>query len=406
MSAAPAAGPHRDAPRDAAWLAWSTLACSLLLVLVAAGMLLVVDRAATYDYAGVFLVNAPVLATVGALVAARRPNHPIGWLFTGIGLAWSVALVLGGYAAAALSDQGLPAGAVAAWVAEELRLATLGALALALLLFPTGRLPSRRWRVVLWLWVIGLVALMANEGLTPGRGEHLLGYENPFGLAGFSGPLGGLGVLETAFFLAELAAVLSLVVRLRRARGVERQQLKWFVYAAVLAVVVLVAANVLLPELMEHGPLGNLLWGAVPVSLAVAVAVAVLRYRLYDIDRLVNRTLVYGLLTAVLGAVYAGVVLVFGQMFGGIGGRPPTWVVAGATLSVWALFRPVRGRIQAVVDRRFNRRKYDAAKTVEAFSARLRDEIELDTLSAELLAVVDQTVQPAKASLWLRPPTR
>jgi hypothetical protein len=176
----------------------------------------------------------------------------------------------------------------AAWVAEELRLAVLGALVLALLLFPTGRLPSRRWRVVLWLGVIGLVALMANEGLTPGRGEHLLGYENPFGLAGRSGLLGGFSVLATAFFLAELAAVLSLMVRLRRARGVERQQLKWFVYAAVLAVVVLVLANVLLPDLMEHGPLGHLLWGAVPVSLAVAVAVAVLRYRLYDIDQLVN----------------------------------------------------------------------------------------------------------------------
>jgi hypothetical protein len=278
----------------------------------------------------------------------------------------------------------------------------LGALVLALLLFPTGRLPSKRWRVVLWLGIIGLVALMADEGLTPGRGEHLLGYENPFGLAGFSGLLGGLGVLAAAFGLAELAAVLSLIVRLRRARGVERQQLKWFVYAAVLAVVVLVAANVLLPDLMEHGLLGHLLWGSVPVSLAVAVAVAVLRYRLYDIDRLVNRTLVYGLLTAFLGAVYAGVVLVLGQVFGGIGANPPSWAIASATLAAAALFQPARRRIQQAVDRRFNRRKYDAAKTVEAFSTRLRNEIDLDTLSAELLTVVDQTMQPRQAWLWLR----
>jgi hypothetical protein len=213
-------------------------------------------------------------------------------------------------------------------------------------------------------------------------------------------------VLDTAFGLAELAAVLSLVVRLRRSQGVERQQLKWFVYAAVLGVVVLVAANLLVPELMEHGPLGNLLWGSVPVGLAVAVAVAVLRYRLYNIDRLVNRTLVYGLLTAILALLYAGAVLLLGQLFGGVGGNPPSWAVAGATLAVAALFQPARRRLQAAVDRRFNRRRYDAAKTIEAFSARLRDEVDLDTLSAELLAVVDQTMQPTKASLWLRSPTR
>jgi hypothetical protein len=403
MSAAPPAGPRGAAPPGAAWLAWSALGCSLLFILVGAGMLLV-ERAATYDYAAFLLVGAPVLATVGALVAARRPDHPIGWLFTGIGLVWSVQLVVGSYAVAALSDEALPAGAVAAWAAEELRLATLGALVLVLLLFPTGRLPSRRWRGVLWLWIIGLASLMAYEGLTPGRGEHLLGYENPFGLARLSGLLNGLSVLAAAFGLAELAAVLSLVVRLRRARGVERQQLKWFVYAAVLAVVVLVAANVLVPDLMEHGPLGTILWGAVPVSLAVAVAVAVLRYRLYDIDRLVNRTLVYGLLTAILAVVYVGIVLALGQVFGGVGGNPPTWAVAGATLAVAALFQPARRRVQAVVDRRFDRRRYDAAKTVEAFSARLRDEVDLDTLSEELLAVVDQTMQPTRMSLWLRLP--
>jgi uncharacterized membrane protein YbhN (UPF0104 family) len=138
----------------------------------------------------------------------------------------------------------------------------------------------------------------------------------------------------------------------------------------------------------------------------VAAGIAILRYRLYDIDRLINRTLVYGLLTALLGAVYAAVVLVLGQGFGGVGGQPPSWAVAGATLTVAALFQPARRRIQTAVDRRFNRRKYDAAKTVEAFSARLREEIDLDTLLAELLAVVNQTMQPRKASLWLRSPTR
>jgi hypothetical protein len=135
----------------------------------------------------------------------------------------------------------------------------------------------------------------------------------------------------------------------------------------------------------------------------VAVGIAILRYRLYDIDRLINRTLVYGSLTAILGLGYAGIVLLLGQVFGGVGGNPPSWVVAGATLTVAALFQPARRRIQAVVDRRFNRRKFDAAKTVEAFSVRLRDEVDLDALTAELLVVVNQTIQPTRASLWLRP---
>jgi hypothetical protein len=146
---------------------------------------------------------------------------------------------------------------------------------------------------------------------------------------------------------------------------------------------------------------GLFVWG-----IPVAIGIAILRYRLYDIDRLINRTLVYGLLSALLGLIYAGVVLVVGQLFGGISTEPPSWAIAGATLAVAALFQPARGRIQRAVDRRFDRRKYDAAKTIEAFSARLREELDLDTLSAELLAVVDQTVQPAKTSLWLRPPTQ
>jgi hypothetical protein len=202
--------------------------------------------------------------------------------------------------------------------------------------------------------------------------------------------------------MAELAAVLSLVLRLRRARGVERQQLKWFVYAAVLAVVVLVLANLLFYDLMEHGPLGNLLWGAAPVSLAVAVAVAVLRYRLYEIDRLVNRTLVYGLVTALLAGVYAGGVFLLGRLLDPADGQSEL-AVAASTLAVAGLFQPARRRVQQAVDRRFDRRRYDAARTVEGFSARLRDELDLDTLSSELLAVVDRTVQPAGVSLWPRP---
>jgi uncharacterized membrane protein YbhN (UPF0104 family) len=151
--------------------------------------------------------------------------------------------------------------------------------------------------------------------------------------------------------------------------------------------------------------LGNLPWVMV-IALPVAVGIAILRYRLYDIDRLINRTLVYGLLTAILGLGYAGIVLLLGQVFGGVGGNPPSWAVAGATLAVAALFQPARRHIQAAVDRRFNRRKYNAAKTVDAFRARLRDEVDLDALSFELMAVVDQTMQPSQSSLWLRPSTQ
>jgi hypothetical protein len=193
------------------------------------------------------------------------------------------------------------------------------------------------------------------------------------------------------------AAFGSLVLRFRRSRGEERQQLKWFTYAAALLPLTAVLAGVL------AAPLDNLAFAVLTVCLPVASGIAILRYRLYDIDRLINRTLVYGLLTALLAGIYAGAVLVLGQLFGGVGGDPPSWVVAGATLAVAALFQPARRRIQQVVDRRFNRRKFDAAKTVEAFSVRLRDEVDLDALTAELLVVVDQTIQPTRASLWLRP---
>jgi hypothetical protein len=178
---------------------------------------------------------------------------------------------------------------------------------------------------------------------------------------------------------------------------VQRQQLKWFVYAGVLLLPTIPVGTYL------PGPIGDPLWGLLTAFVPVAAGIAILRHRLYDIDRLINHTLVYGLLTAILGLGYAATVLVLGQLFGGVAGNPPSWAVAGATLAVAALFQPARRRIQAVVDRRFNRRKYDAARTVEAFSARLRDEVDLDALSAELLAVVDQTMQPTTASLWLRP---
>jgi hypothetical protein len=207
--------------------------------------------------------------------------------------------------------------------------------------------------------------------------------------------LAGIGVAALAPFL-----------RYRRAGYQQRQQLKWVAFSVavgILSGLVSLVLGRLLPGVEVIGALGGLgFFGGIAVGIPLAVAVAILRHRLYDIDRLINRTLVYGLLTALLAGVYAGAVLILGQVFGGVGGDPPSWAVAGATLAVAALFQPARRRIQAVVDRRFNRRKYDAARTVEALSARLRDEIDLAALSAELLAVADQTMQPTMATVWLR----
>jgi hypothetical protein len=195
--------------------------------------------------------------------------------------------------------------------------------------------------------------------------------------------------------LLAVVAFVSLVIRFRRSRGEERQQLKWFTYAGALLPLAVLGDFV-------PAPLGNLLFTAPIVFLPVAAGIAILRYRLYDIDRIINRTLVYGLLTAVLGLCYAAGSLVF-VLVAGVGSDPPSWLVAGATLAAAAIFRPARHRIQAAVDRRFNRRKYHAATTIQAFTTRLREQVDLDSLSTELLAVVDQTMEPTQVSLWLRP---
>jgi hypothetical protein len=222
--------------------------------------------------------------------------------------------------------------------------------------------------------------------------------DNPIGVAAVENPEENTVGPALILLLGVLAAAAfgSLVLRFRRSRGEERQQLKWFTYAA--ALVPLAVLDQFLPA-----PVHSLAFAVPVVFLPIAAGIAILPHRLYDIDRLINRTLVYGLLTVLLGSVYAGAVLVLGPVFGGVERDPPSWVVAGATLAVAALFQPARRRIQAVVDHRFNRRKYDAAKTVEGFSVRLRDEVNLDVLSAELLAVIDQTMEPIRVSLWLRP---
>jgi hypothetical protein len=263
------------------------------------------------------------------------------------------------------------------------------------LLFPDGRPPSPAWRPVAWLAVAGTVAAVALAAAQPTielDDGHVV--DNPIGVAGIADPEDG--VLNLLLGLLVVAAVMSLAVRFRRSQGDERLQLKWFTYAAALLPLILLGD--LLPDAAS-----SVLFAVGISLLPVAAGIAVLRYRLYEIDRLINRTLVYGLLTALLAGVYAGLVVLLGRLFGELGGRPPSWAVAGATLAVATLFQPARRRIQQAVDRRFNRRRYDAARTVEVFSARLRGQVDLATLSSELLAVVNQTVQPTSAALWLRP---
>jgi hypothetical protein len=342
---------------------------------------------------------------VGAVIVVHRPGNAVGWIFSAIGLLSSTGVLAMEYAEYAYVTRPgwLPGAALAAWFQWWWLPLLALVFVFTLLLFPDGRLLSARWRPVAVVAAVAIGAVIVLAALQPSLRLQNEDYtvRNPLGVAGVPHPEeGALGAALFGLFLAcTIAAVASVVLRFRRSRGVERQQLKWFTYAAALMVVSFLLTEFLVPQ----GEVNDALFGAGIALVPIAAGIAILRHRLYDIDRLINRTLVYGLLTALLGLGYAGVVLLLGQLFGGVTDQPPSWAVAGATLAVAALFQPARRRIQAVVDRRFNRRKYNAAKTVEAFSRRLREEVDLDALTAELLAVVDQAMQPTKASLWLRP---
>jgi hypothetical protein len=355
-----------------------------------------------------FVLATLSATTVGALLASRRPRHPVGWLLLGLGLPVALSGVATGYANYGLMARpgSLPA---ADWAAVYHGVSILGALTclqFVLLLTPTGSLPSPRWRW--WAWFLGGAAVVALVS------SLLLPLDPPYqavpsrlvvpALAGLLRPVGGVAWILTA--LGPPVAAASLLLRFRRARGVERQQLRWLALAAALAaaVVVVTALALALGLVGDSGDELLLGWvSAVVLGLMpLATGAAILRYRLYDLDRIVSRTLAYGLLTLLLGGGYALVVLGLGQLLG----RGSSLVVAGATLAVAAVFRPARRRVQRVVDRRFNRRRYDAARTIQVFSARLREQVDLDALTAELVVVADQTMQPTQVSVWLRPRAR
>jgi hypothetical protein len=358
-----------------------------------------VDRLGAAAYP--VLVAAVSAATVGAVVASRRHRHPVGWLLLATGLTMVADLGVNGYMryGVVVRPGSLPGARYLAGVSFGIFLVWVSLAGFALLLTPTGSLPSPRWRWWARVAAAGpvLELLSATIDPQPLYPEHPE-VGNPLAVSTLRPVQVAAGIAGGAIILASLVvAAVSLVLRYRRARGVERLQLRWLAFAAGLAAGLLVGAVVAGLAGSDGVVLAAL--GAMVALLPLATGAAILRYRLYDLDRIISRTLAYGLLTVLLGLGYAAVVLGLGRLLP----QGSSLVVAAATLAVAAAFQPARRRVQAAVDRRFNRRRYDAARTIAAFSDRLRQQVDLDTLTGELLAVVDQTMQPAQASLWLRP---
>jgi hypothetical protein len=354
---------------------------------------------------------------VGVLIASRRPKNAIGWLCLAIGLLWVLSGMADYYSYYGAATPGsVPFPVAMAGISNWIWVPAVGLLGTyILLLFPDGRLPSRRWRPLAWL--SGAVILLLSVGvmLAPGRLDNLRGVRNPFGIEGAEWLPAVAYALLPLLPLCMLASALSLVLRYRRSRGEERQQIKWIAFAASVVVVmyvIVMIASLIFPE--EAWTTAGSVWWLNLLTYAVlssftlvpiAVGIAVLRYRLYDIDILINRALVYGSLTAMLVALYFGGIVVLQRIFVLLTGQQSTLAVVASTLAIAALFVPLRRRIQSFIDRRFYRRKYDARKTLEAFSAKLREETNLEALNSELVGVVRETMQPAHVSVWLRPDT-
>jgi hypothetical protein len=350
-----------------------------------------------------FAVMIVAFGGLGALVASRRPRNPIGWILCASAVCLAFTQVANDwYTHTLFADPGsLPVWPGLLWAANWLWIpGFMPLLTLLLLLFPDGRPPSRRWRPVGWLAGAGMVLLIAGYAFAPGPLEDYPRVENPLGVEGAAGDVfeAFLELGFAIFALAAIGSVASLVVRFRRSHGVERQQLKWMAAAAALVVAAWLV-NAFFDQVLDAEI--SLILPLALLALPAAAAIAVLRYRLYDLGLVVNRTLVYGALSATLAGSYLGLVLLLQVALEPITSDSGL-AIAGSTLAVAGLFRPARRRIQEVVDRRFYRARYDAARTVERFSARLRDEVELEALTEELRGVVRETVQPAHVSLWMR----
>ena len=415
----------------AAWLAWPLAGLSVAMFLASGGLYFLAGFARspgdwiTLEAVSYVLASVPFLAfpLVGALIATQRPRNPIGWICQVAGLFWMLIVLSECYSTYGfVGPDSVPFPVtIHALLYAWLWVPTVGLIGTyVILLFPDGKLPSKRWRLLAWLSGVVIAMESVATFLMPGPLEGLERVQNPFGLEGhpWVSALGWVGLPLLA--LCMLASALSLVSRYRRSRGEERQQIKWIAFAASfvgLLYLGIMSAGTAIWLFSAPGspidPMAGSLWGALLENLMVlsfagipvAIGFAVLKYRLYDIDLLINRTLVYGSLTATLVAAYFAGIVVLQRLFVVLTSERSTLAVVASTLLIAALFSPLRRRVQAFVDRRFYRRKYDAVKTLEGFSAKLRDETDLDALNDDLVGVVRETVQPAYASLWLRSPT-
>jgi hypothetical protein len=383
--------------RTAAWLTWAV--CALSLTLTALNFLLIALNVSLNTPAYAFWPDLTSIAVgysvIGAIIASRLPKHPIGWICCAIGLIAAVDHFAGEYAVYALLalPHPLPGGEWMLWLQGWFWMLFIGLIVFLLLLFPTGRLPGTRWRP--FAWVSGAVisaGVVWSSVISPA--VDLNAPPSPVQLSVLL--LGGV-------------AAASLVVGRRGVSGVERQQIKWLLYVGP---IMFVASGLHIGFYYFWLPEGS--WGLWAsdllvivggLSVPIAIGVAILRYRLYEIDLIINRTLVYGSLTVLLVALYFGGIVVLQRVFVTLTGQQSTLAVVASTLLIAAMFTPLRRRIQSFIDRRFYRRKYDARKTLETFSAQLRNETDLDALSDDLVGVVRETMQPAHVSLWLRPDT-
>jgi MFS family permease len=400
--------------RTATWLAWSM--CALSLALTALSFLLI---------ALILNLNTPIYfywleptaiavgySVIGVILVPRLPHHPIGWICCAIGFLAAVEHFSGEYAIYALVAQPNPlaGGKAALWIEYWFWIPMIGLIVFLLLLFPTGRLPRRRWRWVAWLSAAVTLIATILAAISPDAVLYTLGPSDT-GRISLPNPLGveelpnlNRPVQALVLILALVAVASLIVVRLRRARGVERLQIKWLIYAGAIGFGGMILRTYFSPLIGESwGQWVGYLVVAVGVwGGPVAIGVAILRYRLYEIDLIINRTLVYGSLTATLVLFYLGSVTALQYIFSLLAGQGNTVAIVASTLAIAALFNPLRRRIQSFIDRRFYRRKYDAAKTLEAFGSRLREETDLERISEDLVEVVRETMQPAHVSLLLR----
>jgi hypothetical protein len=401
--------------QESAWLAWYMCAVSLMMTTL--GLLFLIasqSRASVpvFDYWLLNTVIAVSFSPVGAIIAPRLPaRNPIGWLFCAIGLFGAMRLFTAEYAIATLLAapgswlSALPGGEALAWISSWVWVVHFGPFIFLALLFPNGRLPSPRWRPFAALIALAVAGGTVAVALWPGTTARFDSVNSPLGIEVAANVI---NPVETIMYALALTAAASLLVRLIRSKGIERQQVKWFAFAVGMLAISTTLAYVVSEamDVLWLGWISTVLVIASIVSVPVAMSIAILRYRLYQIDSLINRTLVYGSLTAVLALVYFCTIVVLQRVLVVLTGQESTLAVVASTLLIAALFSPLRRTIQFFIDRRFYRRKYDARKTLEAFSAQLRNETDLDALSHELVSVVRETMQPEHASLWLRPPGR